>query len=260
MTIETKWKHCGLLGVVETITTPAQAVAHQAQMGGQDSCIVTARLQTICQAIAEGLTGREIATKLGLQPGTVKQYRAMMHRLGVNGPRQMLWGLALILRRRDTTGKSVRAGLLDFVYEGTACPTCGGPHGEKREPLTPREQDLAHAIANCLEIKAIAAKLGLSAGTVKIYLHHIYRKGWTRPQLAAWAIAQYYPEETSPMMYVNSRFTVPAGPEISTACERCVYDRGEHADWCERRGVDADLVATLDAQVLPGSVDVEVQC
>lgn len=37
------------------------------------------------------------------------------------------------------------------------------------------------------------------------------------------------------MKYLAKSFTLPAGPLKSTACERCVWDRGEHAAWCPER-------------------------
>jgi hypothetical protein len=36
------------------------------------------------------------------------------------------------------------------------------------------------------------------------------------------------------MLYLKPKFTLPAGPSKSTACERCVWGRGEHAAWCLR--------------------------
>jgi hypothetical protein len=37
------------------------------------------------------------------------------------------------------------------------------------------------------------------------------------------------------MKYLAKSFTVPAGPSKSTACECCVWGRGEHAAWCPER-------------------------
>lgn len=36
------------------------------------------------------------------------------------------------------------------------------------------------------------------------------------------------------MKYLEKSFSVPP-PEKVTACEQCVYGRGEHAIWCIRR-------------------------
>ena len=43
-------------------------------------------------------------------------------------------------------------------------------------PLTAREQDVARLVASGLSNKAIAQRLGLQEGTVKVHLHNIYQK------------------------------------------------------------------------------------
>src|SRR5215469_6954254 len=40
------------------------------------------------------------------------------------------------------------------------------------------------------------------------------------------------------MMYLQNSFTVPAAPEKITACEACVYGRGEHAEGAPRYGIN----------------------
>jgi DNA-binding NarL/FixJ family response regulator len=44
------------------------------------------------------------------------------------------------------------------------------------ERLTQRESEVAMLLLQGLENKIIARELGLQVGTVKIHLHHIYRK------------------------------------------------------------------------------------
>jgi two-component system nitrate/nitrite response regulator NarL len=44
------------------------------------------------------------------------------------------------------------------------------------QTLTPRERELVHGVASGLHNREIAAQLGLSEGTVKSHLHHIYQK------------------------------------------------------------------------------------
>ncbi len=39
------------------------------------------------------------------------------------------------------------------------------------------------------------------------------------------------------MKYLEKSFSV--GPAVThTCCEKCVWDRGEHADWCEAKETD----------------------
>jgi two-component system nitrate/nitrite response regulator NarL len=59
------------------------------------------------------------------------------------------------------------------------------------ESLTSRERQIMSAVAEGVSNKVIAKRLGVSEGTVKIHLHHIYRKVdvANRTSLAALAIA-----------------------------------------------------------------------
>ena len=52
----------------------------------------------------------------------------------------------------------------------------GGDAGDAAEALTPREIELVKLVAAGLRNKEIAAKLSITEGTVKLHLHHIYRK------------------------------------------------------------------------------------
>jgi RNA polymerase sigma factor (sigma-70 family) len=47
---------------------------------------------------------------------------------------------------------------------------------ELAKRLTPRERELVHWVVRGLSNREIAEKLAISVGTVKIHLHHIYRK------------------------------------------------------------------------------------
>ena len=53
-------------------------------------------------------------------------------------------------------------------------------------------------------------------------------------------------EPVVPMKYLQPSFTVPAAPEKVTACEKCAYGTGDHADWCEEWQVSKKLDA-IDA-------------
>ena len=47
-------------------------------------------------------------------------------------------------------------------------------------PLTRRESEVAHLVGTGISNKEIAQQLGLSAGTVKIHIHSIFRKTGAR--------------------------------------------------------------------------------
>jgi len=49
-------------------------------------------------------------------------------------------------------------------------------NGIAHELLTKREAEVARLVALGLANKVVAGRLGLREGTVKIHLHHIYRK------------------------------------------------------------------------------------
>ena len=90
------------------------------------------------------------------------------------------------------------------------CSRCGNEfHGDPREcvcaaclkprhipeygdPLSPRDQQVSAAVADGLSNKVIAARLGLSEGTVKVYLSQVYVKlGLSnRTELALWYVRQ----------------------------------------------------------------------
>lgn len=66
------------------------------------------------------------------------------------------------------------------------CYRCGAPH------LMPREVELAKLVAQSLSNKEIAARMGLTCGSVKEYLFRLYpRVGVTnRTELALWWVGQ----------------------------------------------------------------------
>jgi DNA-binding NarL/FixJ family response regulator len=63
---------------------------------------------------------------------------------------------------------------------------------EVAETLTPRELDIVRMIAEGHRNKAVASRLSISEGTVKIHLHNIYQKLGVdgRLELAIWAQAR----------------------------------------------------------------------
>jgi DNA-binding NarL/FixJ family response regulator len=64
------------------------------------------------------------------------------------------------------------------------------------ESLTARECDIARLVPQALGNKSIANRLGMSEGTLKVHLQHIYRKlrlddaEFPRIALAVWQVRQ----------------------------------------------------------------------
>jgi DNA-binding NarL/FixJ family response regulator len=81
-----------------------------------------------------------------------------------------------------------RLRLHGAAYEGPRPRPRGGPRSQDRElrvsessangaaTLTTRELDIVRAVTRGLRNKAIAAKLRVAEGTVKVHLHNIYKK------------------------------------------------------------------------------------
>jgi DNA-binding NarL/FixJ family response regulator len=66
----------------------------------------------------------------------------------------------------------------------------GGPHGHgEKVQLTPREQEVLHALAEGLSMSEISGKLDISYHTVDTHLRHIYSKLHVRSATAAVAKA-----------------------------------------------------------------------
>lgn len=63
-------------------------------------------------------------------------------------------------------------------------------HSEKPIHLSPREIQLAALVSRGQQNKEIAYALGLTPGTVKVYLHHLFPKLGisNRAELAVWAV------------------------------------------------------------------------
>jgi DNA-binding NarL/FixJ family response regulator len=56
--------------------------------------------------------------------------------------------------------------------------------------LTPREIEIVRHVAEGLSTKAIAERVGISPGTVKLHLHHIYTKTGVDSRVALLRYAQ----------------------------------------------------------------------
>lgn len=70
--------------------------------------------------------------------------------------------------------------LFDYLAAGSGLPTAGVPEPRlgpaALDALSPREQEVLRSLAQGYRNKEIAAQLGVSVGTVKTHLSHIFRK------------------------------------------------------------------------------------
>lgn len=98
-------------------------------------------------------------------------------RLGVDGVVMKGSDPALLL----TCLKAVREGgrwIDREVLQRAVDMAVGGnrPASDPLQRLTPRERSIVSLVSGGLRNREIGAELGLSEGTVKVYLHHIYEK------------------------------------------------------------------------------------
>jgi len=70
---------------------------------------------------------------------------------------------------------SVRAGE-EWIDQNLERPSETGLQGERRVSLTPREFDLVRLVRQGLRNREIADRLGITEGTVKVYLHSVFEK------------------------------------------------------------------------------------
>jgi DNA-binding NarL/FixJ family response regulator len=98
-------------------------------------------------------------------------------RLGARGLvlKELAAELVVEAARRIHAGETwFDAGLLSRLAEWGA--RGGVTAAGAASALTPRELEIARMVAEGLRNRAIAARLGISEGTVKLHLHHVYEK------------------------------------------------------------------------------------
>jgi DNA-binding NarL/FixJ family response regulator len=77
-------------------------------------------------------------------------------------------------RRVHAGGQWFDPSLVSRAVEGLVRKDGGGEPA--REKLTPREREIVGMVAQGLRNRVIAERLGISEGTVKLHLHHVYEK------------------------------------------------------------------------------------
>jgi len=73
-----------------------------------------------------------------------------------------------------------------------ASPEAGDPSASRRDPLSPRERDIALLIARGYSNRRVAAELVIGEATVATHVQHILRKLelTSRTEIAVWAERQ----------------------------------------------------------------------
>ena len=129
-------------------------------------------------AIAQAIRAERRRTRLVILTNALEDAEILgALRLGVRGFLHMEMEPALIL----TCVRSVQAGQV-WMEDGTVAwstmthPMLDGSADAGNPPLTPRELVLARLVIQGLPNGEIAKSMGIREGTVKVHLHHIYRK------------------------------------------------------------------------------------
>jgi DNA-binding NarL/FixJ family response regulator len=151
--------------------------------GWGESQRLAGRLRALCPGCRIVVWGDE------LSPGD----RARAHQAGVAG-----------LYRRSLPARALLECLRAVARGGVWMEFLGEPGAEPAPPaprLTPRETEVVRLVAEGLKNREIAARLDITAGTVKVHLMHVFEKTGLpdRHRLAGRARVLLEPAEASPM-------------------------------------------------------------
>lgn len=84
--------------------------------------------------------------------------------------------LVAAVREVHAGGEWIEASVVDRIRASRGAGAAPGEPTTERVPLTPREIEIVQLVAIGLRNRAIAERLYISEGTVKIHLHNIYEK------------------------------------------------------------------------------------
>ena len=82
--------------------------------------------------------------------------------------------VVMAARRIHAGGQWLDAALVSRAME--ALPRANATASEGVKSLTPREREIVASVVRGMRNRAIAEELGISEGTVKLHLHHVYEK------------------------------------------------------------------------------------
>lgn len=127
--------------------------------------------------VLAALRERRLSTRVLLLAAAVEPAQAVEAlRLGARGLvlKEMAPELLVeVARRIHAGGQWFDAGLVSRALDEAGGRTGARPDAEA---LTPREREIVEMVARGLRNRAIAQRLGISEGTVKLHLHHVYEK------------------------------------------------------------------------------------
>lgn len=121
---------------------------------------------------------RRLATRVLLLAAAIEPAQAVEAlRLGARGLvlKEMAPELLVeVARRIHAGGQWFDAALVSRALDEAGGRAAGA--GPGNGALTPREREIVDMVAEGLRNRAIAQRLGISEGTVKLHLHHVYEK------------------------------------------------------------------------------------
>lgn len=121
---------------------------------------------------------RHLATRVLLLAAAIEPAQAVEAlRLGARGLvlKEMAPELVVdVARRLHAGGQWFDSALVSRALDEADARAIGAAGGSGA--LTPREREIVDMVAEGLRNRAIAKRLGISEGTVKLHLHHVYEK------------------------------------------------------------------------------------
>jgi two-component system, NarL family, nitrate/nitrite response regulator NarL len=167
--------------VAEGVAALAEAAGHHVRARVQTREALIAALAAAPDAVA--IVDEALACGggglLGLLGGG-RQLILMVADAGRASPPEIA-GMALAGVLAKSDGPDRLVACLATVARGLRSPTAGASPGRRRlrgaaALLTPRERDIVRLVSIGQRNRAIADRLGISEGTVKMHLHNVYAK------------------------------------------------------------------------------------
>jgi non-specific serine/threonine protein kinase len=167
------------IGAIEEFARLALARGDHAR-----ATVLYAAATALLDAVGRRPSGRERRV-------VARDVRGLRHALGpAQFERAWRAGQRLSLDQAADVAAGAPGPWLDLAYRPDADPTEAGSDEGPPIPLTPRELEVAHLVAEGLTNRQIAERLAIAPGTTRIHVERILRKlGLTsRVQVATWVV------------------------------------------------------------------------